>query len=73
MLLNKLRVAVVGLALAITHSCSANQQEYPFVEVVTYRANDPIEDRHCFTRLNALDAFTATVFDGHGGDLTVYA
>lgn len=36
-----------------------------------YNANDPIEDRHTYQKLKSIKGFTASVFDGHGGDLTV--
>jgi len=51
--------------------CQSNTTEYPFVEVVEYNANNPLEDRHCFTKLKSINGFTASVFDGHGGALTV--
>jgi hypothetical protein len=50
---------------------TGTHQEYPFVETVSYNANNPIEDRLAYTRLKSIDGFTASVFDGHGGDLTV--
>lgn len=51
--------------------CQANTTEYPFVEVIEYNANNPIEDRHSYAKLKSINGFTASVFDGHGGYLTV--
>lgn len=67
-----LKLAAIGSAVVISQtSCDSQISEYPFVEVVQYRANTPIEDRHCFSKLKSIKGFTASVFDGHGGDLTV--
>ena len=72
MLLSKgTKIFMAAAAMVMSPFCDSNQDEYPFVEVFSYRANNPIEDRSCYTKLNAIDGFTATVFDGHGGDLTV--
>ena len=71
MLRKGIKMFVAGAAMALSPLCSSTQDEYPFVQVFSYRANDPIEDRSCYTKLKAIDGFTATVFDGHGGDLTV--
>jgi hypothetical protein len=51
--------------------CQANATEYPFVEVIEYNANNPIEDRHSYVKLKSINGFAASVFDGHGGYLTV--
>ena len=39
--------------------------------MVQYNANNPIEDRYSYAKLTSIDGFTASVFDGHGGDLCV--
>jgi hypothetical protein len=74
-LLKMKRIAALASIFTISNSfCSAHnqhQQEYPFIETVTYNANNPIEDRLAYGRLKSIDGFTASVFDGHGGDLTV--
>jgi hypothetical protein len=70
----KLRgIAALASIFALSHTvCSAGtQQEFPFLETVSYNANNPIEDRFAYARLKSIDGFTASVFDGHGGDLTV--
>lgn len=51
--------------------CSSPASEFPFVEVVQYNANAPIEDRYTYAKLTSIKGFTASVFDGHGGDLVV--
>jgi hypothetical protein len=70
----KLRgLAALASFFALSHTvCSAaSHQEFPFLETVSYNANNPIEDRFSYARLRSIDGFTASVFDGHGGDLTV--
>jgi hypothetical protein len=69
------RMAALASVFALSNSlCTApTQQEYPFVETVSYNANNPIEDRLSYTRLKSIEGFTASVFDGHGGDLTVHS
>lgn len=70
----KLRgIAALASIFALSHTvCSAGtQQEFPFLETVSYNANNPIEDRLAYAKLKSIDGFTASVFDGHGGDLTV--
>jgi hypothetical protein len=53
--------------------CStSNSKDFPFIEISQYNANNPIEDRYCYQKLNSINGFTASVFDGHGGDLTVF-
>lgn len=67
---------ITGLTSALFLSnllCFNQKTEYPFVEVSQYNANNPIEDRYCYAKLTAIDGFTASVFDGHGGDLVVIA
>ena len=51
--------------------CFSQETQFPFVEVVQYRANDPIEDRYSYAKLTSINGFTASVFDGHGGYLCV--
>ena len=73
MLASKL-AKIVGIAtfsILASANCGSNAQQYPFAEVLQYRANNPIEDRFCLTQLNSIKGFTASVFDGHGGDLVV--
>ena len=48
-----------------------DQYQYPFVETLQFSANNPIEDRISFAKLNSINAFALSVFDGHGGDLVV--
>lgn len=45
--------------------------EFPFVETFQFNANNPIEDRICYAKLNSVNGFAFSVFDGHGGDLVV--
>lgn len=75
MAMNKLRQIAASLASIFASSttlCNTNNQnEFPFIETVSYNANNPIEDRFCFTKLKSIEGFTASVFDGHGGDLVV--
>ena len=65
---------ITGLAsvmLVSNSMCSTSNKEYPFIEVEQYNANNPIEDRFCFTKLTSIGGYTVSVFDGHGGDLVV--
>jgi hypothetical protein len=75
MAMNRLRQIAASLASIFAWSntlCNTNaQNEYPFLETVSYNANNPIEDRFCYTKLKSIEGFTASVFDGHGGDLVV--
>jgi serine/threonine protein phosphatase PrpC len=73
MLFSKMKgLSIFSSTLFLSQSfCKSNTTEYPYVEVVEYNANNPIEDRHCFTKLQSINGFTASVFDGHGGALTV--
>lgn len=48
-----------------------DQYDYLFVETFQFNANNPIEDRLCYAKLNSINGFTFSVFDGHGGDLVV--
>ena len=48
-----------------------DQYDYPFVETFQFNANNPIEDRLCYAKLNCINGFAFSVFDGHGGDLVV--
>ena len=43
----------------------------PYIETLQFRANDPIEDRIAHGKLNQVSAYVVSVFDGHGGYLTV--
>lgn len=67
------RIAAVASALALSSTfCTAQtRSDFSFLETVTFNANSPTEDRFCYAKLKAIPAFTASVFDGHGGDLTV--
>lgn len=51
--------------------CATMESEYNYVEIAQYNANNPIEDRYTYTKLKSIKGFTASVFDGHGGDLVV--
>lgn len=65
-------IGITSAAILANTCCDSSVKEYPFAEVLQYRANNPIEDRFCLTQLNSIKGFTASVFDGHGGDLVVY-
>lgn len=67
------KITAFGSALLASNlACFSKKTEYPFVEVVQYNANDPIEDRYSYAKLKSIKGFTASVFDGHGGDLVVF-
>ena len=71
-LISMKRIIALSSAFVLSNVfCTAEKNEYPYVETVSYNANDPIEDRLCYTRLKSIEGFTASVFDGHGGNLTV--
>lgn len=57
-LLKMKRIAALASIFALSNSfCSANnqhQQEYPFIETVSYNANNPIEDRLTYARLKSI-------------------
>jgi len=65
------KIANFASTFLLSRAFCTTQQDYPFLEAIAFNANNPIEDRHCYTRLKSINGFTASVFDGHGGDLTV--
>lgn len=66
------KITGVGSAMFVNNMfCFSQKTDYPFVEVVQYNANDPIEDRFSYSKLKSIKGFTASVFDGHGGNLVV--
>jgi serine/threonine protein phosphatase PrpC len=32
-----------------------------------YEANNPCEDKYIYEQLKSIDAYTVSIFDGHGG------
>ena len=65
---------ITGMASAFSMGqmfCFSKETDFPFIEVVQYNANNPIEDRFSYAKLKSISGFTASVFDGHGGDLVV--
>jgi hypothetical protein len=71
-LTNLAKIAGLASALYLQNLfCFSKATEYPFIEVVQYNANDPIEDRYSYSKLTSIDGFATSVFDGHGGDLVV--
>lgn len=64
---------ISSLYFATKHFICTNPDhyEYPFVETFQFNANNPIEDRLAYAKLNSINGFAFSVFDGHGGDLVV--
>lgn len=65
---------ISSLYFATKHFFCTNPDhyEYPFVETFQFNANNPIEDRLSYAKLNSINGFAFSVFDGHGGDLVVH-
>lgn len=51
--------------------CTSQKNNLSFVEAFQYRANNPIEDRYTIGKLKGVRGVLTSVFDGHGGELTV--
>lgn len=66
------RLAKISSILFITKQliCSTSESpaELAFVQTFQYNANNPIEDRITYAKLKNINAYTFSVFDGHGGD-----
>ena len=72
--MNKITKVLLGTAVAGFHiaSCDSSVKgDIAGIETLQYRANDPIEDRVCYSRIKRIKGVVAAVFDGHGGDLVV--
>jgi hypothetical protein len=59
------------LCVGTPYFCFADHKEFDFIDNLQYRSNTPIEDRFQTGRLNSINAFAVSVFDGHGGNLVV--
>lgn len=66
------KITGAGSAMFVSNMfCFSQKTDLPYLEVVQYNANDPIEDRFSYSKLKSIKGFTASVFDGHGGNLVV--